>query len=99
MSRVRHPFRGFRLPPAAALIALGALLCCSQFAASAHAEVDCEHDSCGLCIGSAGDSSLVNDPPLRVVPSCKRKAEPAVSSGARSVSPPMALVIRGPPAT
>ena len=99
MSTTRDTYRGLRLPPSLALVALSALLVCSQIATVAHAEIDCEHERCGLCIGLASDSALVDDAAPRVTPRCQRRVEALVSSSTDSACPRTVRFIRGPPAT
>ena len=99
MSTIRNTYRGLRLPPGLALVALGALLVCGQIVTVAHAEIDCEHERCSLCIGLASDSALIGDAAPRVTPRCQQRVEALVSSSAGSTCPRTARFIRGPPAT
>ena len=97
MSETRNIDRPHWLPSAAALLVLSALLFCGQIAETAHAEVDCEHESCSLCVGSAADDTLVGDGASPTAPQCNARIAPTVSTEYLPASQAQTLYIRGPP--
>ena len=99
MTAIRNCFRGLRLPPGLALAVLCVLFVCSQVVEVAHAEFDCEHVSCSLCIGPAGDNGLVGEAALAAAPRCRQWAESAVPASKRPGGTTQIHFIRGPPAT
>ena len=99
MTAIRNSFRGLRLPPGVALAVLCSLFVCSQVVEIAHAEFDCEHVSCGLCIGLAGDNGPVGEAALAATPQCRQWVESAVPAGMRPGGTTQTHFIRGPPAT
>ncbi len=99
MSEIRNSFRERRLPQGVALVMLCALLVCSQIAALAHAELDCEHEDCSLCVGPASNDALVGESELTAKPPGEQRVESPIPTSIRLACPTRAQLIRGPPTT
>lgn len=97
MSAIRYILREFRLPPALALVVLSALVL-SQIAAVAHADIDCDHETCGLCIASASDGTLIDTTAPKAIPPCKHSFESPSLLITELATAPTIRFIRGPPA-
>ena len=78
---------------------LVALFVGGQFESAAHAEIDCEHGTCSLCVGSPADSALIGDTAQPGSSRCKALGASPVPAGAHLVHLPSAQLIRGPPET
>ena len=99
MSAIHNTLRRHRLPTSLAILVLAGFLVGGLIVEVAHAEIDCEHDSCSLCIGSTGDHALPSEamPPVATV--CRRGLDLPVSAGMQASGTTQAHSIRGPPAT
>ena len=97
VNAIRNAYRGLRLPPGLALAVLGALLVCGQISAFAHADIDCEHETCALCVASTGDSALIDNSEPAIVSLCRRGVDLEFPTSAESSPQPTAQFIRGPP--
>ena len=71
----------------------------SQFESAAHAEIDCEHGTCSLCVGSSADSALIGDPAQPIDSPYGELSESPPPIDAHLTHLPSAQLIRGPPET
>lgn len=98
MSEFRNTPPLSRLPTGIAVVVLSALLLGSQLAETAHAEIDCEHESCSVCIGAGTDPALVGDPEFLTGLRYELRVNTPDPTVLYSTLQSLARSIRGPPA-
>ena len=97
MSAFRNSFRTRWWLQNAALSVLCAMLVGGQVSETAHAEVDCEHESCSLCVGSSANDALVGDPESPSASYCVLRIAAPESNHFHPSFPTLTRSIRGPP--
>lgn len=97
MSAFRKLNRSFRLPKALGPVVLGAVLVCGSVMETGHADIDCTHDACGLCVGSSSDGALVDTAASIQASPCMQCLGSAPLARAAPEETTLAQLIRGPP--
>ena len=97
MRAIRNSLSARRWPQSAALLLLCTLLFAGQIAETAHAEADCEHESCSLCVGSGADDSLAGDFESLTGLCCALRSDAAEPTHSHPSFQFLARCIRGPP--